>query len=114
MTRKSEIEVQRSPTDPLRPYSSACKVNSPPSHIIMMLPRREHHSRITHSTLNEVLGCIGGDTSEWRRQDNLECHLHGLQWFFEVFSVGKNMVGYLTIGLRHCIQDAAAARHESS
>src|SRR6266496_3965149 len=37
---KLTIEVQPSPKVPLRPHNSTCKVKSPPSHIIMMLPRR--------------------------------------------------------------------------
>src|SRR6266498_3816579 len=36
---KLTIEVQPSPKVPLRPHNSTCKVKSPPSHIIMMLPR---------------------------------------------------------------------------
>ena len=40
MTSKPEIEVQPSPTVPLRPHNSACNVKSRLSHIIMMLPRR--------------------------------------------------------------------------
>jgi hypothetical protein len=40
MTGKPEIEVQPSPTVPLRPHNSACNVKSRLSHIIMMLPRR--------------------------------------------------------------------------
>src|ERR1700683_3385144 len=36
ITSKPEIEVQPSPTVPLRPHNSACNVESRLSHIIMM------------------------------------------------------------------------------
>src|ERR1700732_2580874 len=68
MTSKPEIEVQPSPTVPLRPHNSACKVKSRLSHIIMMLPRRGNIMLVRYfrrpSRIEQLRSSTGGHLLE--------------------------------------------------
>src|SRR5208282_3589447 len=68
LTGKSEIEVQPSPTVPLRPHNSACNVKSRRSHIIMMLPRRGNIMLVRYfrrpSRIEQLRSSTGGHLLE--------------------------------------------------
>src|ERR1700680_3930598 len=61
-------EVQPSPTVPLRPHDSACKVKSRLSHIIMMLPRRGNIMLVRYfrrpSRIEQLRSSTGGHLLE--------------------------------------------------
>src|ERR1700683_5232704 len=68
ITSKPEIEVQPSPTVPLRPHNSACNVKSQLSHIIMMLPRRGNIMLVRYfrrpSRIEQLRSSTGGHLLE--------------------------------------------------
>ena len=68
MTGQPEIEVQPSPTVPLRPRNRACNVQSRLSHIIMMLPRRGNVTLVRYfrrpSRIEQLRSSTGGHLLE--------------------------------------------------